>query len=111
VVLGGKSIVPGESQGIPDWMARKLNYILLLNNCVIENVKYSKAKQENIEPILTKFMPLNVYTIDMVPSMATTGLVYEDTPITSQTSFAATVDASSFGIDGGDIINIEVLND
>ena len=111
LVLGGKSIVPGESQGIPDWMARKLNYILLLNNCVIENVKYSKAKQENIEPILTKFMPLNVYTIDMVPSMATTGLVYEDTPITSQTSFAATVDASSFGIDGGDIINIEVLND
>lgn len=111
LVLGGKSIIPGESQGIPDWMARKLNYILLLNECIIENVKYSKAKPENIEPVLTKFMPLNVYTIDVVPSLATTGLVFEDTPITTQTSFAATVDASSFGIDSGDIINIEVLND
>lgn len=111
LVLGGKSIIPGESQGIPDWMARKLNYILLLNQCVIENVKYSKAKAENIEPVLTSFMPLNVYTIDVVPATAGTGLVYEGVPTPMTTSFVATMDASSFGIAGDEIIDIEVIND
>lgn len=111
LVLGGKSIIPGESQGIPDWMARKLNYILLLNQCIIENVKYSKAKAENIEPVLTSFMPLNVYTIDVVPANASTGLVYEGVPTPMTTSFVATMDASSFGIAGDEIIDIEVIND
>lgn len=111
LVLGGKSIIPGESQGIPDWMARKLNYILLLNQCIIENVKYSKAKAENIEPVLTSFMPLNVYTINVVPANASTGLVYEGVPTPMTTSFVATMDASSFGIAGDEIIDIEVIND
>lgn len=111
LVLGGKSIIPYQSQGIPDWMARKMNKILLLNRCFIESVHYAKAKQDNIEPIINKYMPLNVYTIDMVPATASTGLVYEGTPAPLQTSFVATVDASSFGIAGDEIIDIEVIND
>lgn len=111
LVIGGKSLLPGESQGIPDWMARKINKILLLNRCVIEGVRYSKAKQDNIEQVISGYMPLNVYTIDLVPSVASTGLVFEGTPAPVTSSFVATMDASSFGIAGDEIIDIEVIND
>lgn len=111
LVLGGHSLLPGESGGIPDWMARKMNKILLLNRCAIEGVRYSKAKQEDIEPVMSGYMPLNVYSIDMIPATASTGLVYEGTPAPLTSSFVATMDASSFGIAGGEIIDIEVIND
>ena len=92
-------------------MARKMNKILLLNRCNIEGVRYSKAKQENIEPVFSGYMPLNVYSINMIPAVASTGLIIEGTPAPITSSFVATMDASSFGIAGDEIIDIEVIND
>ena len=101
----------GQPAGVPDWMAGKINTILILNRWSIDGYRWAKAKQENISAQFPKYLPLNVYTIDINPAEAVTGLVYTGTPTPLTDSFAATMDASAFGIDGGGIIEIEVPND
>lgn len=109
--LGGKSNIGGNIDGIPDWMARKLNIILILNRWSIDGYRWSKAKNEALQPVFAANSPTNVYTIDISPSTAVTGLVFTGTPEPLTESFIATMDASSFGIDGGGIIDIEVTTD
>jgi len=109
--IGGNSNIGGNISGIPDWMARKMNIILILNRTSTEGYRWAKAKNEPLQAVFPNNSPLNVYTIDISPSIAVTGLVYTGTPEPLTDSFVATMDASSFGIDGGGIIDIEVLND
>ena len=109
--IGGNSNIGGNIAGIPDWMVRKMNIILILNRTSFGGYRWSKAKNEPLQALFPTNSPLNAYTIDISPSIAVTGLVFTGTPEPLTDSFAATMDASSLGIDGGGVIDIEVRND
>jgi hypothetical protein len=109
--IGGNSNIGGNIAGIPDWMVRKMNIILILNRTSFEGYRWSKAKNEPLQALFPSNSPLNAYRIDISPSIAVTGLVFTGTPEPLTDSFAATMDASSLGIDGGGVIDIEVKND
>lgn len=109
VQFGARSPLRNVTSGIPDWMARKLNIITILSYWATDGYAWAKAKaSDSLTPLFPTNVPLNVYTINVNPAKAVTGLIYTGTPEPLTDSFAATMDASSFGIDGGGVIDIDV---
>lgn len=107
--FGARSPLPNVTSGLPDWMVRKLNIITVLSYWATDGYAWAKAKAtDSLTPLFPTNLPLNVYTLNINPAKAVTGLIYTGTPEPLTDSFAATMDASSFGIDGGGVIDIDV---
>jgi hypothetical protein len=100
----------GDGSGVPDWMARKINMIMLLNRTSIEGVRYSRSGNSVMEPVIREGYPMHYYQLEVQPAQVTNGLVFTGTPAPANDTFVATLDASAFGLGEG-VLDIDVEND
>lgn len=103
-------LILGSGSGIPDWMARKLNIVLLLNRCAIEGDYWSRNGDAKLEPVKREGYPMNYYTVEVAPQKAAYGLVYTGMPAPSEDVIAYTLDMMGAGFAPG-LIDIEVIDD
>lgn len=101
----------GGGTGIPDWMANKLNSILLLNRVTIEGIRYTRSADSKFEVEERIGYPLNYYRVQIQKALNETGIAVTDDGteiINGLTSY--TLDAKMFGQNAG-VINITTRNE
>ncbi len=97
-----------HTEFIPDWMAIKLNQILLLDNCKIENehiARTNDSKLEKSEDI--QGYPMSNYKIDLVLSENSTGKTFLTPDDAGIHTTLLVLDAAAFGQSEGTIDVIE----
>jgi len=62
---GKRNLRLGNSYGIPDWLALKMNRILLLNRCYIDGVRYSRTPESKFTKKEIPGHPMYNYTIEI----------------------------------------------
>lgn len=88
----------GDAYGIPDFLAGKINQILLLNRVELEGVGITRNSDAKIEVTERSGYPLNYYAIDIRRSQNASGLVLDDNNIPAPTGISLyTYDATAFG--------------
>jgi hypothetical protein len=112
-ILSGTSwmrqkVLLGDGYGMPDYMAKKLNRILLLNRVFIEGIEYTKVGDAKLAPSeeITGY-PMVYYTVDMRESQNTMGLVISDMDLGNEFVSTVTLDAEAFGGAEG-VIQIDI---
>lgn len=102
-----QKVILGDGYGLPDYMAKKLNKLFLLNRVFIEGVEYTKAGDAKLETVeLVQGYPMNYFTVEMRESINQGGLVVSDLDLGNEFISTLTLDASAFG--GGDgVIQID----
>jgi hypothetical protein len=55
----------GDNLGIPNWLARKINYVFLLDNITINKLPYTVAADTNLEKVEGTYNGLAIYSIDL----------------------------------------------
>lgn len=55
----------GDSLGIPNWLARKLNYVFMLETVKIDSIQYTPAPETNLEMVESTYKGLGVYSIEL----------------------------------------------
>jgi hypothetical protein len=60
-----ETLTLGDSLGIPNWLVRKLNYVFMLENILIDAVKYVPTPEANIELVENTYNGLGIYSIEL----------------------------------------------
>jgi len=104
-------IALGGALGIPEWLANKLNQILLLNRLSIEGVRYTRNADSKFEAEERQGHPLNFYRLEIRKALNDTGLTVDDTGAEVINGITAyTLDAKAFGRNG-EVITITTRNE
>lgn len=103
-------LIIGDGAGIPDWMARKINMIMLLNRTNIEGDNWTRSDKALMEAVVREGYPMNYYQLEVQPGRASTGLIFTGTPEAIDDVIAYTLDAASIG-QGEGVVNIEVRDE
>ncbi|QES88873.1 hypothetical protein [Rhizosphaericola mali] len=106
-----KVLYIGNQYGVPDWMALKLNEVLLLDRVAIESDLYAKQSDSKFSAQDIEGYPMSYYSITLSQYGNKAGLDISDTVIgdTNQTA-VYTLDASAFGQAEG-VISTELKED
>lgn len=104
-------IVPfviGKPFGIPDWMATKINEILLLNRCNIEGVRYTRSSDSKMEESALNGYPMSYYKTTLRKAINNSSLTIVDSSIPGPVGgLMATLDGAAFG-QAGSVIQITI---
>lgn len=104
------TLILGEANGIPDWKQRKLNAILILNRCKIENVLWSRNENAQLEPTVREGYPMNWYSVEVSPQKQSMGDTYTAEPGETSDTNIYSCDFSAMGF-GDDVYDIDVEED
>jgi len=100
-----------ETKFVPDWVRRKLIYILMLNRCYIEGTRYSRTPENKIGMKKVVGSNLVSYRIEISKAVNSYGLGTDETGTEDQLVITYTLNAQAFGSGNpGDVINMEVIN-
>lgn len=98
----------GNGAGVPEWMANKINRILLLNRTFLENKHYTRTTESKFAKKEIVGWPFYSYMVEMIKAAGTNGLSTDETGSVEDFVVAATLDAQGFGIaTPGEVIDIE----
>lgn len=99
----------GNARGIPDWMALKVDEILLLNRVYIENNRYVRSADSKFEGNKVPGWPMNYYTTELQKAINDSSLTIDDSNLDQEpVNSVLTLDAIAFGkADGVIEITIE----
>lgn len=94
---------------VPDWMALKINRMLLLNRCFIEGVRYSRTPESKVTKKEVVGSPMNSYIVEIAKATNHNGLSTNEVGTEEDTAIIYVLDAQAFGTAApGAVINIEV---
>lgn len=103
-----QKVLLGGGSGIPDYLAKKLNRLFLLNRVYLDGVEYTKVGDAKLETVeLATGYPMNYYTVDLRESLNSQGLVVSDVDLHNSFTSTLTLDAEAFGGAPG-VIQIEI---
>lgn len=98
----------GKPTGIPDWMATKVNEILLLNKCFIEGKQYSRTPDSKFEETINNGYTMSYYKTTLMKSVNDSSLTIKDSTLPiPEGGLVASLDGSTFG-QAGSVIQITV---
>lgn len=105
-----RDLIVGAGNGIPDWMARKIRFMLLLNRCAVEGDYWTRSPQSKFEKAnAVPGWPMYYYLIQVWPTRANTGLSITPDSVPNDDTISYTLDAAALGRGAG-LINIEAKN-
>lgn len=98
--------------GVPDWMAKKINRIMMLNRTFIEGVQYSRTPGSKIETKSWPGLYMNDYGFEISMSKNRHGLATDETGSEQDVLIIYTIDAQAIGEteQPGEVINITLPN-
>jgi len=100
-----------QTRFVPDWVRRKLVYILMLNRCYIEGTRYSRTTESKIGIKTVVGSNLASYKIEISRAVNNYGLSTDEAGSEDNLVITYTLNAQAFGQGNpGDIINIEVID-
>lgn len=104
-----RTLVIGNTYGVPDWMAMKMNKILLLNRVYGDGVRYSRTPDSKFVAKEIQGHPMNIYRVDIAKATNQHGLATDETGTTLDNVVGYTLDAQAFGTaTPGDVISIDI---
>lgn len=105
-----RRLLLGGPQGFPEFMAFKMNEILMLDGLMIEGVKYTRPQDAKMESNFRQGVPFNFYSTEMKFAKNDNGLTLTDTGGTANSgTLSYTLDAEAFGQAPG-TIDIDIQN-
>ena len=88
----------GKPQGIPDWMTRKLNEILLLNRWAFDGIRYVRTPDSKFEENILNGYTMAWYKTTIMKAINDSNLTINDTDLTVPVGgMVATLDGAAFG--------------
>ncbi|MES2004344.1 MAG: hypothetical protein V4450_07470 [Bacteroidota bacterium] len=103
-----QTFVIGQPFGIPDWMALKVNEMLLLNRCKIEGARYSRSSDSKMEETSTNGYPMSYYKTTIRKSINDSTLVIDGADVPGPIAgLIAAFDGETFG-QAGSVINVTI---
>ena len=108
-----RDLIVGSGTGIPEYMAQKINEILLLNRTNIEGLRYSKLSASKFEADdIAVGYPMRKYKVEVLTALNNPGFLLDDNAVAPVGSgfIAYTLDAKAFGKASG-VINITIENE
>jgi hypothetical protein len=103
-----RTLIVGKPQGIPDWMALKINEILLLNRCYIENTRYTRTADSKFEEVFTQGYTMPYYKTTIAKAINDSSLTIDDANIPQlPVAMIASLDGNAFG-KANQVINITI---
>ena len=99
----------GNAYGVPDWVSRKMNMYLLLNECYCEGQHISRTPDSKLAKKEVIGSPLYSYLVEITKAHPKYALSTDETGTNIDAVVAATLDAQGFGIaNPGDLIEINL---
>lgn len=103
-----KQLYIGNQYGVPDWMASKVNAVLLLDKVAIDGDLYAKQSDSKLEANTIEGYPMSYYSITLSQYGNKQGLEIGDSEIDDSIKTAVfTLDAQAFGNAEG-VIDVEI---
>jgi len=100
----------GKPDYLPDWMIIKLNQILLLDECFIENDQVARTNDSKLEKSEdVEGYPMNFYKIDLVLAENETGNTFLTPADNNKRTTLFTLDATAFGQSDG-TVDVQITN-
>jgi len=100
----------GSPDYIPDWMVIKLNQILLLDQCFIENEQVARTNDSKLEKSEdVPGYPMNYYKIELVLANNETGNTFLTPADNNKRTTLFTLDATAFGQSDG-TVDVQITN-
>lgn len=97
----------GGSEGCPDWMADKINWILGCNNVAIDGKYFTKSEGAVLEPKEEENYPMAGYSIDLRESIRRDSSVFSTTANTNKKLLLiGNIDSKGFGNIGNSASNV-----
>lgn len=92
----------GGAEGVPDFIADKLNRILGCNTVLIDGKQYTKADGATLQPKELENYPLRGWNMDLREKTNRASRIYEDEiAVNGQVAALVSVDSKGFGADTG----------
>lgn len=96
------TLLMGAGEGIPDYLADKLNRILGCSTLLIDGKEYTKAEGAEMEVIEIEDYPMRAWKVDMREKRNRASRIYEDETAQNATvAVMISVDSKGFGADQG----------
>jgi len=99
----------GNAAGVPDWVSRKVNMLLLLNQCYLEGTQMSRTPDSKLARKEVVGSPYYSYLVEVAETHPKYADSTDETGTNEDVIFVATLDAQGFGqAPPGSVIEIDL---
>lgn len=91
------SLFIGRDSGIPDYVAKKILRMLLMDGCTLDGEGFSLNDGAELEQVFTKGAPMKLQRVEIRPSKNKTGIVVNAMGVDVDASLIVSVNPQSFG--------------
>lgn len=103
-----RTFIIGNPVGIPDWMALKINEILLLNRVYIDNIRYTRTSDSKMEESTTQGYTMSYYKTTLRKAINDSNFTISDSDLPIPAGgMIVTLDGDAFG-KANEVIQITV---